>query len=110
MTPSFLHLRETFVDERTHVALVILVRAEDVEIFQPDDFVQKSGAPGVQIEQVLRVAVHVQRAQLVELRFVILHARRAVAVSRGGRRIDEARFLAVCVQASAQAARSLVNS
>ena len=36
MTPVSLHLRETFVDERPHVALVILVRAEDVEIFQAD--------------------------------------------------------------------------
>ena len=79
-----LHLRKTFMHERAHVALVILVRAEDVEIFQSDNFVQKAGALGVQIKQMLRVTIHVQRTQFVELRVVVFHARRAVAVSRGG--------------------------
>ena len=34
-----LHLRRGFVDERPHVAFVVFVRAEDVEVFQAGDLV-----------------------------------------------------------------------
>ncbi len=72
---------------------MVFIRTKDVEIFQADDFVQEAGALGVQIEQMLGVAIHVQRAQRVELGFVVFHALRAIAVSRGGRRINETSFV-----------------
>src|SRR5208282_4178041 len=48
-----LDLRETFVNQRAHVTLVILVRTKDVKIFQPADSGEKSRALGVLIKQVL---------------------------------------------------------
>ena len=89
----FLHLRETFVNERPHVALVILVRAKDIEIFQAHNLVQKTGTLGVQIEKVFGIAIHVKRPQRVEHQFIVFHALGTVAVSCCGRRIDKPRFV-----------------
>ena len=47
----------------------------------------------MQIKKVFRVAVHVQRTQFVQLAIIVVHARRAVAISCGGRCIDKTRFL-----------------
>ena len=88
-----LHLRRGFMDERPHVTLVALVRAKNIEEFQTDQAVQKAGAFGVQIKEVLRIAVHVQRTQCVQPAIIVVHAGRAVAISCGGRRINKPRFL-----------------
>ena len=73
-----------------HVRLVIFVRSEDVEIFDARDFVEIAVAQRVQVEKMFRVAVHVQRFERKNVRFVI-HSVFAVPVSCGGGRVHEAR-------------------
>ena len=87
------HLVGGFVHQRAHVRLVIFVRAEDVEVFQTDQLVQKTGAAGVQIEQVLGIPVHVQRTQRVQLGIIVLHAGRAVAIGGGGGGVNKPRLI-----------------
>ena len=53
----FPHLGETFVDDAPHVALMVLIRAEDIEVLHADDAWEPTRALGVQIEEMLRVAV-----------------------------------------------------
>ncbi len=79
-----------FVDETAHVGLVVLIGAIDVEVLEADNARQPAFALGVEVEEVLRVAVHVQRAQRVDVGHLIVHAVGTVAVSSGGGGIDEA--------------------
>jgi transcriptional regulator of nitric oxide reductase len=72
------------VHERTHVAFVIFVRAVNIEEFQAANFVQETGALGVQVKPMLRVAIHIQWPERIQLRLVIFHALLAIAVGRSG--------------------------
>ena len=60
--PFLLRLRGGLVDERAHVGLVVFVGAVDVEVLEPDDL-SSQPAPRVQVEEVLGVAVHVERPE-----------------------------------------------
>ncbi len=77
------------VDHAAHVPLVILVRAEDVEVLQADDAIGVAATSRVQIEQVLRVGVHVQWPQRPRIRFVGQVALEGT-VGRGGGGVHEA--------------------
>jgi hypothetical protein len=66
------------------------VRAVDIEVLQPGNAVEISLAQRPEIEHVLGVAVHVQRAQLGQQRGVVGVPQRAVPVGGGAGCIDEA--------------------
>ena len=66
-----------------HVALVVFVWAEDVEILHADDTRQPTLALGKHVEVLLRLAVEIERMESREIVIAIVHAGRAIAV--GGR-------------------------
>src|SRR5581483_114813 len=76
--------------DAAHRALVVLVRAVDVEVLDAHRALEQPFAPHPQIEEVLRVPVHVQRAQRVRIE-ILAHVGLARAVRRGGGRVDQAR-------------------
>ena len=54
---------DLFVGLRHHAAhfsFVVFIRAEDIEELQPDYVFEHAGALGVDIEQLLRITVHVE--------------------------------------------------
>jgi len=55
------------VHEAAHVAFVVLVGAEHVEVLEPRDLPKPPVVRGMHVEQVLRVAVHVERAKGVQV-------------------------------------------
>ena len=57
------NLPERLVHDAPHVALVVLVRPEHVEVLQPDDPIEVAARRRVQVEELLRIAVHVERPQ-----------------------------------------------
>jgi len=79
-----------FRDHAAHVALVIFVGTVDVEELQPHDAIEDAFAPRPQIEELLRVAVHVQRREAVGIE-VFAQIRFARTVGCRRRRVDEAR-------------------
>ena len=79
-----------FGDDAAHRALVVLVGAVHVEVLEPDRALQQLLAPQPQVEQVLGVPVHVERAQRVRIE-VLAHVVLARAVRRRRGRVDEAR-------------------
>ena len=76
------HLRVTFIHQAAHVAFVIFVGPEDVEIFQAHDVRQPAFFLRDQIELMFRIAVWIERMKAREVRFRIAHARSAIAVRR----------------------------
>ena len=92
----FSHGQDLFVGlvhERAHIALVALVRAEDVEVLQTHDAIQIAFLLGVQIEPLLGPPVEVERIQPGEVLVLVVHAGGAVAIGGGGGGVDEARSL-----------------
>src|SRR5689334_12210066 len=87
---AFANLLERFNDNAAHLALVIFVRAEDIEVLDAANVMVEPGAPDIQIEEVLGVGVAVERAQRIEVRFVG-ELRLESAVSSRRRCVDEAR-------------------
>jgi hypothetical protein len=88
------HLPVGLVHERAHVALVVLVGAEDVEELAPDHPAQRALPRRPQVEQLLAVAVAVERPQPLQRLgplVAVVHPRRAVAVGGRARRVHEAR-------------------
>ena len=86
-------LKDLFVslgDEAAHLALVTLVGAEDVEVFDAGHPVEPAVSFRMQIEEVLRVAVGIERAQGVKMIRPIVHAARTIAVGGGGAGVDKA--------------------
>ena len=81
------------VNEAAHVGLVVLVGAIDVEVFEADDARQPALAFRVKVEEVLRVAVHVQRAKFMDVRVLIIHAVGSIAIGSGGGGIDKPRLI-----------------
>jgi hypothetical protein len=67
-------LAEGFVDDAAHVGLVVFVGAEDVEVFEADDAAEPALAFGVEVEEVLRVAVHVEGAEALDVVVGVVHA------------------------------------
>ena len=63
----------------SHIAFVIFIRPEDIEILQSRDTRQKSFPLGIAVKQVLGISVHIQRPQrgkrkgLVQTRARVLH-------------------------------------
>ena len=78
------------VDERAHLALMIFVGPENVEVFHAHDARQPADALRMQVEQVFGVAIHVQRPQPVQVLVLVVHALRSVAIRGGRGGIDEA--------------------
>ena len=74
-----------------HLAFVILIGPEHIEVFQTNNMTQESGALRMLIKQVLRIPVHVQRPQASQIIHLVIHAVSPVAI--GGRRtgVDEPR-------------------
>src|SRR5580700_8740086 len=60
-------LLERFLHEAAHIALVIFVRPEDVEVFQAADSHVETGSLGVEVEKMLRVSITVERPQRVQV-------------------------------------------
>src|SRR6202012_3738550 len=85
-----LDLLEGLADDRAHVVLVVFVGAEDVEVLEADDAVEEVVAQGPEIEHVLGVAVHVERAKCGSRSVRIGVALSAFAVGCGGTGVDEA--------------------
>jgi len=71
------------VDERAHLALVVLVRPEDVEILEPGDAGQPALALGVKVELLLRIPVEIEGMEPRQVLVPVVHAAGAVAI--GGR-------------------------
>ncbi len=70
----------SFADEASHIPLVIFVRTENVEIFEANDLRQYSLLLCVEIEEMLRVAVKIQRAKRAEVLVFVIHPCRPVAI------------------------------
>ena len=66
-----------------------LVGAEDVEVFDASNAVEPAVALGMQVEEVLGVAVGIEGAQGLEMIGSIIHPLRTVAVGGGGAGVDE---------------------
>ena len=88
--PAGLDLRVRLADHAFHVALVVLVRAENIEEFQRRKPREQTLALGPQIEEMLGIAVGIERAQPVQRRWVVVETERAVAVGGRAGGVDEA--------------------
>ena len=82
---------ERLANEAAHVALVIFIWTENIEVFDANDVIEDPLAHRVEVEEVLRVAVEIQRTKTREVGGFVVHPSRAVAVGRGGGGIDEPR-------------------
>ena len=58
------NLPERLVHDAAHVAFVVLVRPEHVEVLEADNAIEVAVRRRVEVEELLRIAVHVQRPQL----------------------------------------------
>ena len=77
------------VHDGPHVALVVLARAVDVEVFQADDLLEQVLPERPKVEQLLRVAVHVQRLERPRAVVGIRVTERPVAVRRPAGGVDQ---------------------
>src|SRR5437870_3780654 len=91
---GFSNLTERFMHDAAHLTLMGLIGAEDVEILQANDTIQPAVTFCVNIKKMLRVAIHVQRPQSVEIFISILHACRSVPIGCCRRGINKS-FAAV---------------
>ena len=69
---------------------MIFVWAKNVEILHADDPIQPTFTLRVLVEQMFGVSIHVQRAQPAEIWILVIHTLGAIAVGRGGGRVDKA--------------------
>ena len=86
-------LEDLFVslgDEAPHLPLMPFIRPKDVEVFDADHAVEPAVALRMQVEEVLRVAVGIERAQGVEMIHPVVHAVRPVTIGGGGAGVDKA--------------------
>jgi len=88
-SPRGLDLAEGLVDDAPHVALVVLVGAEDIEEFQPGDGLFQAPLQDPEIEDLLGIAVHVDGLQGGGDGVGIGKAPGAVPVCGGGAGVDE---------------------
>lgn len=81
------------MNKAAHVGLVVFVGAIDVEVLEADDLRQPAFTFCVEVKEVLGVAVHVERAQLVNVRLLVVHAVGSIAIGGSGGGIDETGLL-----------------
>ena len=63
-------------DQTAHLSLVSFVRAEDIEVFYAGHLIEPPAALGMKVEEVLRIAVGIQRTQGLEMIGCVIHAAR----------------------------------
>src|SRR6185436_17813662 len=83
-------LTEGLVYDTTHITLMAFVGSENVDILQTNDMIQPATTFCMNIEKMLRVAIHVERTQARPILVSVRHACRSITICRGGRRINEA--------------------
>ena len=91
--PSLQDLLVGLGDEASHLPLVGLVGAVDVEVLDAGDPIltlEPSIAPGMEVEEVLGVPVGIERAKCLEMVGPVVHAAGPVAVGGGRTGVDEA--------------------
>src|SRR5208282_1412272 len=82
------------LNQRTHAAFMIFVGTVDVEIFKPDNAVNYAGLECPEIEEMLRVAIHIERLKRRCGAVLVTVAERTVAIGGGAGGINEPRALA----------------
>ena len=88
---GFANLLVGLLHDAAHIALVILVRPEHVEVFEPARSTVESRARRVEIEEVLRVRIRIERAKSVKIG-LIREVGLERSVGRCRRRINESRL------------------
>ena len=82
-----------FVDDRTHIALVVFARTEHIEVFEACHAVGEFFLQQPQIESLFRPAVEIERLEGRNAGLVIAVALSAIAVCCGGRGVYESGFV-----------------
>ena len=77
-------------DQAAHLSLVSFVRAEDIEVFYADHLIEPPVALGMKVEEVLRIAVGIQRTQGLEMIGSVIHAAGTVTIGGGRTGINKA--------------------
>ena len=91
--PGRANLLVGFANQAAHVALMVFVRAENIEILDADNVGEDVFASGVEIEKLLGIAVEVQRAEVAEVLVLVIHASGTVAVGGCRGSVDKPRIL-----------------
>ena len=93
--PRLGNLLKAAQEHAAHLALVVFVGTEDIRVFDADEGgqpwalrSQKPPPEEVLVEDLLRIAVFVEGAELVDGVFIVLESSLAVAVCRGGGCVD----------------------
>ena len=70
----------SFADEASHITFVIFVRTENVEVFKANDLREYALVLCVEIEEMLRVSVKIERTKSAKVLALVIHPSGSVAV------------------------------
>lgn len=73
----------------SHIALVVLIRTENIEKFESCHFVNEAVGQNPEIEKVFRISIHVKSLQVKDRTMEIVKAESAVPIGSGRRGVKK---------------------